>query len=152
MSNKTNVVVLVPDTTVASMTDEVADNSVQKAADAAVAAYTPFDSDSNVPVITYGTDLAGALEVAKRNAASTDGNDLSIVISDGNTADRASVEAAVANLDGDKIVIVVVNNQPDGEVANWLRQLDDDGPAADDVDVLDVNSLPGDEVPVWFAS
>lgn len=151
----TNVAILRPSTNVSSLSDELQDGQVQQAVDAALAAYKGLDSDGDVPVVEYDTDLAGALRKATEVANASKGNDLLVVVSDGVTSDRDAVRKQIDALvaDDNGVVIVDVNNQRDTDVTAFLEELDNDGKTnkVDRVDVLQVKELPGTEVQSWFA-
>jgi|GEM_PF-2417727 len=138
MSQKVNVSVFVPDNTVTSMSDELADGSVQRAVDTAKAAYLSVDSDGQIPVQTYDEDFDNAVEAATKYAETTDGADLIVIVTDLESNDRAKAERLLRGSD-DMFVIVPVSNQ--GYDQAWADKLDADQEGPNNVDVIDPEEL-----------
>ena len=140
------VIVLRPDATVKTMADEVADGSVDEAVKAAVAAYRGIDSDGNVEVVSYDEDCDNA--VAKAVSLATEDSCLLVIITDFQGNDLDSAERTLAGLrnSDDFVVFVAVSNQGYNHV--WAKQLDEDSPSADRIDVVDTAGLrdPVEEV------
>jgi len=141
MSKIVNVTVLVPDATVKSMADEIADGSVDRAIEAAIAAYKGVDSDGQIPTKPYDEDFDNAVAVAQSVANGTEGADLLVIVTDLETNDRARAERLLDELaaSGDFVSIVTVSNQ--GIDTAWAKKLDDEIAGYKSVDVLDVDGL-----------
>lgn len=137
MSTDVRVIVLEPDGSVSTMADEVADQSVRAAREAAVEAYKPLDSDGHVEVVQYDEDFDNAVD--KATTLVTEDKCLVVIVTDlqGNDLDRA--ERQLASLDDDFIVLVPVSNQGYNRV--WADQLDNKSPKADQIDVITVEGL-----------
>jgi len=132
------VTVLRPDSSVASLQDEIAAGLVDAAQKAAIAVYGKIDADSQVDVREYDEDFDNGLAVAKQVAADTTADvDLLVLIADGVSNDRPRAEQLLSDLaaDGNFVVVVDVNQQPTEDLTNWLTYLDDKSPFADNVDV-----------------
>ena len=155
MSHKTaNVTIFVPNSSVATMQDELANKSVEKAVAAAIEAYTPVDSDQQVPVVEYSGDFDDAVELAVQHAAGTDGADILVIITDFESDDRAKAERLLEQSD-DMFVLVPVSNQ--GYDTDWAAKLDNDAAGDNNVDVVTVENLSDPsvalaEVNTWLAT
>lgn len=141
MSSLVNVTVWAPGKTVPTMQDELDDGNVQRAVDAAIAAYLPIDSDGSVPVMYYDSDFDNAVVAATDYAKGTKGRDLLVIISDLVCGQPRVVEQRFAQLSStdDLVIVVPVSNQ--GHNEKWAKQLDDEGPGAANVDVITVEGL-----------
>lgn len=114
-----NVEVLVPDSSVASMQDEIADNSVQTAVEAAQRAYASV-ATSSVQVVSYDEDFDNGLAVANDYADATEGPDVRVIISDLECNEPERAEQLLNDSD-DVTVVVVVSNQ--GYDTAWAKRL-----------------------------
>lgn len=141
-----NVTVFAPDSTVSSMADEVADGSVERAAQAAVAAFTSIDTDGKIPTVTYGSDFDDAIAIALQAAEDTDGADLVVVITDLNCNQPERAEQLLTELAeaGNFVLIVPVSNQ--GYNKTWAEKLDNEHPGATQIDVVTADDLGNPEI------
>lgn len=144
MSNTANVAIFVPGPSVKSMEDELADGSVAKAVEAALAAYTGVDTDGDVPTREYSEDFDNAVTEAIAYAGKTDGPDLLVIVTDLECDDPATAERLLSSLTDDMVVIVPVSNQ--GYNQAWADKLDDDAAGPNCVDVVTVDGLADSSV------
>ncbi len=138
-----NVVVFVPDSTVASMQDELSDGSVDTATRAALAAYRALDSDGNVPVEKYSGDLDDAIVKAEQYADRTDGADLVVIITDFVSDDHGQAVRTLRGSDN-MFVLVECSNQPVDRT--FADELDADDQGDNNVDVITVAGLADPQV------
>jgi hypothetical protein len=155
MSNqKANVAVFVPNGSVSTMTDEIADGKVSEAAQAALKAYRGVDSDNNVPVLEYSGDFDDAVVAAEQYAQGTDGLDILVLVTDLECDDPRRAVRTVRDSDN-MFVIVPCSNQ--GYNRQFADELDADHEGDNNVDVVQVRDL-GDpavalkEVTPWLES
>lgn len=137
---KVNVTVLVPDATVRSMADEIADGSVRSTLEAAKAVYAEIDSDGIVEVAEYDEDCDNAVAKAIQVAEGTTGRDLVVVLTDFQSNDRARAEQLLTGKIGDDMIVFVpVSNQ--GYDETWADRLDNGLPTSNRIDVVTVDGL-----------
>lgn len=142
-NTKANVTVFVPDSSVATMADEVANGTVDKALAAAKAAYLGVDSDDQVEVRTYPSDLDDAIETASKYAATTDGADILVILTDFECNDPEKAKRLVRESD-DMFVLVLVSDQPHNQAL--ADELDDDAAGDNNVDVVPWEQLSNPDV------
>lgn len=135
-----NVVIAIPDTTVASMQDEIADGSVDAFVQAAKSSpVAKLDTDGDIPVAKYSGDLDDALVQLTEQHTAPDGVTVFVVGTDYVSDDHArAIDVTRKNPNTFFLLTEVSNQAVDGA---FRDQLDADEAGDNNVDTVTVGDL-----------